>query len=195
MPPPSPLALLAEKVLLITFTVPPLFKMPPPAAPVERPFAMVSLRSVSVLPLFTIITRTELFPLTVMLCAPPSIVTSSVIAARVEPSVMVPLMLKVIAFAPVPAAHSGKVCALSLALMIASRKLHKPSPGVISSTSVLTVITTGGVALATKAKNPRVSPAREITNVASTRGLQKADNVNDFVFISRFESRLFSRFA
>jgi mannose-6-phosphate isomerase len=70
--------------------------------------------------------------------------------------------------------------------MIASRKLHKPSPGVVSSTSVLTVITTGGVALATKAKNPRVSPPRQITNAASTRGLQKADNVNDFVFMSRF---------
>ena len=68
---------------------------------------MVRLCRLSVLPVFTASTCTELFPLTVMLCPPPSIVRSSLMFGRVEPSVMVPLTLKVIAFAPLPAAHSG----------------------------------------------------------------------------------------
>ena len=64
---------------------------------------------------------------------------------------MVPLTLKVIA---VPTAQSPFVVSLpAFALLIASRKVHRPSFGVASSERVLTVITaTGGDASTDKRK-------------------------------------------
>ena len=64
---------------------------------------------------------------------------------------IVPLTLKLIVSVPVPIAQSPPVVSVPgpLVLLIASRRLHIPSPGVASSSSVLTVINPGvGVGVA-----------------------------------------------
>src|ERR687897_979688 len=71
MPPPPMLALLPERVELFTVSVP-LLNMPAPALKFNLPLATVMLVRVSFAPLSTSNTRTALLPLTVILALPPS---------------------------------------------------------------------------------------------------------------------------
>jgi len=64
------------------------------------------------------------------------------IAGRALAIVIVPLPLKMIVSTPVPSAQSPPVMSVpgAFALLIASRRLHRPSPAVLASLVVFTVI-------------------------------------------------------
>ena len=83
-------ALLPERVELLTVRVPALY-MPPPCTGPTLPFVTVRLLRVSFPPLPTSNTRYLLSPLIVILALPPSMMspTLSVMAGNCEPSVMV----------------------------------------------------------------------------------------------------------
>ena len=110
--PPSPAAVLPDKVLLMTVAIPslatappspvlvlplsvitvsvkvPLFSMPPPRAPL--PPLMVKLFIATVVPVFTVNIRLKLLPLTLILLAPvPLMFTLFEITSWVPPSVIV----------------------------------------------------------------------------------------------------------
>src|SRR6266478_2984079 len=74
--PPPPFALLPEKVLLVTVSVAPPFRMPPPDPPTILPLAMVTFWTVKLTPAFTEKTPT-LFPPLIVIRLPPSMVVSA----------------------------------------------------------------------------------------------------------------------
>ena len=133
--------MLPETVLLVTANVP-LLLMAPPSRSCALPLAIVRSFKVSVAPEFTTNTWNALPPSTVMFSPLPSIVGVFWIAGSVLPIVIVPLTLKLIVSVPVPTTQSPPVVSLLglLVLLIASRRLHEPSPEVLESLSVLTVI-------------------------------------------------------
>jgi hypothetical protein len=101
--------------------------------------------TVRIAPAFTTKTSERLAPSIVTLCSVSSIVKLPgdvfATAGRGLVSVIVPLTLKSIVSVPVPAAQSPPVVSDErLALLIALRRLHRPSPDVLSSLSVFTVI-------------------------------------------------------
>jgi hypothetical protein len=99
------------------------------------------------------------------------------IAGRGLFSVIVPLTLKSIVSVPVPAAQSPSVVSDALlALLIASRRLHRPSPEVLSSLSVFTVMMLEvalRLVVKTKTLHGSRTASRAIMNLTDTRAPER----------------------
>ncbi len=148
MPPPRllapaplpPLALLPEKVLLVTVNVP-LLEMPPPMLLALLPLAMVRF-AICVAPDKTAITSWLPPPSRVMpgeVVGPVMVKLASVIVGNVLTSEIVPMTLKLMVSVPVPGVvQVDPDVGLPLAALIASRRLQLLATPLLSF-SVLTV--------------------------------------------------------
>ena len=137
--PPLPLgAELPVKVTLLTARFPSLM-IAPPSPLASFPFWMVRFLRLRLPVVLTFNTWNDVAPSTAMGCPLPSMVTSGLVMVGSSlPKVMVPLTLNTTSL---PSVQSPPVVSVSLlALLIASRRLHLPSPEVLLSRMVLTSI-------------------------------------------------------
>src|SRR2546425_5618172 len=114
-PPPAPpaLALLPEKVLLVTLAVP-LLKMAPPFVEAE-PLAMVRFWTVNLTPEFTKNTPTALPPLMVITLPPSMVVSALMVFVLVTVIVAAPPQAKVTV--PPPGRQASNAASVQLALV------------------------------------------------------------------------------
>src|SRR5580704_1024412 len=162
---PPPTALLPVNVESVTVRSP-LLRTPPPL-PVELPFEIVRSFRVSV-PVRLRKMRLALPPSISIVWPVPSISRTPVGDGSVLATVILPLKLKTIVSLAVPATQSPLVVSDPLLeLVIASRRLHTPSPAVLESESVLTVIV---LAACSELRRVRTDSIVSRTSAANTAG-------------------------
>ena len=162
---PPPIALLPVNVESVTVRL--LLLLMPPPLPAVLPLEIVRSFSVSV-PVRLRKIRLALPPSMSIDWPLPSISRTAVGDGSVLATVIIPLKLKTIVSLPVPATQSPMVVSDALlALVIASRRLHRPSPAVLESESVLTVIV---LAAWSELRRVRTDSAVSRTSTANTAG-------------------------
>src|SRR6266566_6593588 len=116
---PPPLALLLEKVLLVTLRVPPLFSMAPPPLGVELASAMVRFWTVNMTPEFTENTPTVPPPLMVITLPPSMVVLALMVFVLVTVIVAAPPQAKVTVPSklPPPGRQVSSAASVQLALV------------------------------------------------------------------------------
>src|SRR5580698_6867192 len=162
---PPPTALLPVNVESVTVRSP-LLRTPPPL-PVELPLEIVRSFRVSV-PVRLRKMRLALPPSISIVWPLPSISRTPVGDGSVLATINLPLKLKTIVSLAVPATQSPLVVSDPLLeLVIASRRLHTPSPAVLESESVLTVIV---LAACSELRRVRTDSTVSRTSAANTVG-------------------------